>query len=711
MDSSLVRSIGQEFSLTEKQIRATIELLNDGATIPFIARYRKEQTENLDELQIAEIQNRHEELEALEKRREFILDTIKEQGKLTKELREKIIAAHDSSTLEDLYLPFKKKKQTKADIARKHGLEPLAKIIFSQEDISISHEAKKYLSSNIKSEEEALSGARTIIAEWINEDTKARTQMRTLFKKHALITSKVIKTKEADASKYKDYFKFQQSLLDCPSHRFLAIQRGKTEGFLRVSISPPEPKALSLLEKHFVRTKNESAQQIIMAIKDSYKRLLGKSMENEFTTLAKEHADDEAIEVFSKNLRQLLLEAPLGHKRILSIDPGYRTGCKVVVLDSKGELTEHTVIYLLGDSEKKAASTIIDLIHKYKVEAIAVGNGTASRETEKFVRNLSLPNMPELFVVSEDGASIYSASEIARAEFPDKDVTVRGAISIGRRLMDPLAELVKIDPKSIGIGQYQHDVDQSKLKKSLDFTVESCVNHVGINLNTASKHLLLYVSGLGPALAENIITYRTEHGRFRSRKELLKVPKLGKKAFEQSAGFLRITNSDNPLDNSAVHPERYTIVKTMAKDLAIPLEELIGNAEYIDTITVEDYVDEEIGVLTLNDILKELKKPGRDPRGKTETFKFRDDIHEITDLETGMILPGIVTNITNFGAFVDIGVHCDGLVHISQLSDEFVSDPNTIVSLHQKVDVKVMEIDLDRKRIGLSMKVSKDSHS
>lgn len=703
MNQKIIEKIAFTLSISEKQAKETLLLLEEGATIPFISRYRKERTGDLDEVQVAEIKRLYDELSEVESRRVYILETIDKQGKLTLELKEKILSALDLQKLEDLYLPYKVKKKTKSEVARKLGLEPLAKTIFEQTDISLSAVVKKYITKEVEDADAALAGARDIIAEWVNEDEEARANIRDLFESQAKISSKVIKSKAKEAAKYKDYFDSVEFLKDCPSHRILAMRRGAEEKFLRISIQPSEQLALGRLSKIFIKGSSDSSDQVEVAVEDSYKRLLGKSIETEYMKLAKEKADTDAIDVFVVNLRQLLLAAPLGQKLVLAIDLGFRTGCKLVALDELGELKENSVMYLLGNSTKEAEAIIRDLVDRHQTEAIAIGNGTASRETEKFIKDLDLGK--DVFMVSENGASVYSASDVAREEFPDKDVTIRGAVSIGRRLMDPLAELVKVDPKSVGVGQYQHDVDQKKLKQSLEQTVESCVNLVGVNLNTASKHILTYVSGLGPVLAKNIISYRNENGAFRRRKELLKVNKLGSKAFEQCAGFLRISEAPNPLDNSAVHPESYELVKAMAGDLDSSVKELIGNEALIKKIDLSKYVTEEVGMPTLKDIIEELEKPGRDPRGVAESFSFDERVNEISDLEKGMVLPGIITNITNFGAFVDIGVHQDGLVHISELADTYVSNPADIVSLHQKVKVKVMDIDIDRKRIALGMRL------
>lgn len=698
--------IASALNINESQIRKTIDLLDSGATIPFISRYRKEVTGGLDEVQIAAIKDQNDKLIELSKRKETILTSIDEQGKLTSELKRRIENCWISSELEDIYLPYRPKRRTKAEMAREKGLEPLAEVIFKQNKIDLTNKVSAFINDEVKDAEEAISGAKDIIAEWISENEEARNGIRNIFQRHAHITSKVIKGKEEEGDKYRDYFDIDEPLSRCSSHRLLAIRRGEAEGFLRVNITPDEEVALERLDQIFLKSDNESTEIVADAITDSYKRLLKPSIETEFSHLSKEKADEEAIKVFIENLRQLLLAAPLGQKRILAIDPGFRTGCKVVCLDAEGNLLHNETIYPHPPQNdyKKAASKISQLIATYSIEAIAIGNGTASRETENFITGLRYEKEVLVFVVSENGASIYSASKTAREEFPEYDVTVRGAISIGRRLMDPLAELVKIDPKSIGVGQYQHDVDQTKLKKSLDLTVESCVNLVGVNLNTASKHLLTYVSGLGATLAQNIVDYRAEHGAFSSRKELLKVPRMGAKTYEQCAGFLRIANAKNPLDNSAVHPESYHVVETMAKDLGTTVEELISKKELKKSLELNKYVSETIGLPTLNDIMEELDKPGRDPREQIKQFQFDPTIRTIDDVKEGMRLPGIVTNVTNFGCFVDIGVKENGLVHISQLADRFVSDPTEIVSLHQHVEVSVLEVDRQRKRIALSMK-------
>jgi len=684
------------------KVSAVIELLESGATIPFIARYRKEATGELDEVQIGDIQDAWKKMQELDKRREVILQSIEEQGKLTPELRRAIGQAATMTELEDLYLPYRPKRKTRASMAIEKGLEPLAKRIFSQSDNSgIAALAKRFITDLVPTVEDALQGARDIIAEWVSEDLKARDKIRRNFARGAEIASRLVKGKEEEGAKYRDYFEWSEPLAKCPSHRLLAMRRGEEEGFLRVGIAPEEEMAVSDLEKIFVTGYGEAANEVRMAVKDSYKRLLQPGIETEFRNSSKEKADTEAIRVFAENLRQLLLSAPLGEKRVMGVDPGFRTGCKVVCLDASGTLLKYTAIFLHNPFEAQAE--IENLVEKYAIEAISVGNGTAGRETMDFLRKINFRTPVEIFQVNEAGASIYSASEAAREEFPKEDLTVRGSVSIGRRLMDPLAELVKIDPKSIGVGQYQHDVNQTQLKEGLDRTVESCVNAVGINLNTASKHLLTYVSGLGPGLAKNIVDYRTENGAFTKRSELKKVPRLGDKAFEQCAGFLRIRDAKNPLDNTAVHPERYALVEEMAADLGCKVLDLVQDKEKRASIDLKKYVRGDVGLPTLKDILKEIEKPGLDPRGAAKSFEFAN-VRSLDDLHPGMILPGIVTNITNFGAFVDIGVKDSGLVHVSQLSDKFVRDPMEVVSLGQQVTVRVVEVDYGRKRVALSMK-------
>lgn len=701
-----IEAISNAEQIEAKYIRNVLKLLSEGATIPFISRYRKEMTGSMDEVRIAEVRNQFLKLEEIDKRRETILKTIKDQGKLTPDLQKKIEEAETLTTLEDLYLPYKPKKKTRSSIAKEKGLEPLAAIIMKQKELNIAGKAEEFITTEVPDIESALQGARDIIAEWISENQRARDTVRYHFSRDAIICSKLSKGKEEEGIKYKDYFEFSEKLSRCPSHRILAMRRGEDEGFLKLSIEPDEEKVLKALEDQFVKGYYDVSEQVRIALKDSYKRLLHPSIENEFRASSKEKADDEAIRVFAANLRQLLMASPLGEKRILALDPGYRTGCKVVCIDAQGNLLHNETIFPHPpqNETKKAAHKLSSLVQMYKIEAIAIGNGTASRETEHFVKRMRFDRELQVFVVNEAGASVYSASKVAREEFPQYDVTVRGAVSIGRRLMDPLAELVKIDPKSIGVGQYQHDVDQTKLKKSLDEVVESCVNAVGVDLNTASMHLLTYVSGLGAQLAKNIVDFRAGNGAFTSRDELNKVPRLGPKAFEQAAGFLRIRDAKNPLDNSAVHPESYPVVKRMAKDLGVDVGKLMSDESLQKKITIQDYITGSVGIPTLKDIMHELSKPGRDPRTKAKVFEFAEGIFKMEDVKPGMVLPGIVTNITNFGAFVDIGVKQDGLVHISQLANRFVSDPNEIVQLNQHVKVKVLEVDVARKRIQLSMK-------
>lgn len=698
--------IASALKIAEKQVNNTLGLLNDGATIPFISRYRKEVTGGLDEVQIGNIKEQYDKLCELEKRKNTVLETIEEQGKLSDELKKRIIACWDSTELEDIYLPYKPKRKTRAEVARQKGLEPLAMTIMMQRETDIISKARLFVKGDVKDEEDALKGARDIIAEQINEDERARNQIRNQFTRQAVITSKVVKGKEEEAIKYRDYFDFSEPLKRSSSHRILAIRRGEAESLLKVGISPEDDECIERLERIFVRSNNECGKQVSEAVRDSYKRLLKPSIETEFAALSKEKADEEAIRVFAENLRQLLLAPPLGQKRVLGIDPGFRTGCKLVCLDAQGNLLHNEAIYPHPPKNESsiAGRKVVKLVEMYGIQAIAIGNGTASRETESFITSLRFDREVQVFVVSENGASIYSASKTAREEFPDYDVTVRGAVSIGRRLMDPLAELVKIEPKSIGVGQYQHDVDQTKLKKSLDQTVENCVNLVGVNLNTASRHLLTYISGLEPQLAQNIVDYRTENGAFTSRKQLMKVPRMGAKAFEQCAGFLRIPQAKNPLDNTAVHPESYYIVEEMAKDMNCTVEDLIANKELRSKINLEKYLSPTVGMPTLNDIMQELDKPGRDPRQKIKVFEFDKNIRTIEDLREGMTLPGIVTNITNFGCFVDVGIKENGLVHVSQLADKFISDPTEIVSIHQHVMVQVIGVDMERKRVQLTMK-------
>lgn len=700
--------IAVKLNLQSFQTEAVLALLAEGATIPFIARYRKDKTGALDEVQIQQIQEEAKFLKEFTERKTFIIKTISEQGKLTEELESKLEKAITLAELEDIYLPYKPKRKTKAQTARENGLEPLALLILEQTDTDIPTEAEKYFNEKIASVDEALQGARDIIAEVVNEDAEVRASMRKLFEDEALVYSSVIAGKETEGVKYKDYFDFSEPVHKIPSHRTLAILRGFLEGFLKMSISPEEEIALEKIEKKYIANSlNASVEQVKRAVRDAYRRLLQPSLETEFRSQLKQQADEEAINVFAENLRQLLLSSPLGSKRILAIDPGYRTGCKVVVLDEKGELQETSLIFIHEKNHKiiEAENIIHSLVNKYSTQTFAIGDGTAGRETEQFIKSLKL-NIP-VFLVNEDGASVYSASETAREEFPSQDVTVRGAVSIGRRLMDPLAELVKIDPKSIGVGQYQHDVNQFRLKERLDQTVESCVNAVGVNLNTASKHLLSYVSGIGPSLAENIVKYRSETGKFTNRKQLLKVARLGDKAYEQCAGFLRIKDGDNALDSSAVHPEAYNIVEKMAADLSVEVNDLIGNDTLLKTISPQHYISETIGTHTVQDILKELNKPGLDPRSEIEQFEYAD-IYSIEDVKVGDVLPGIVTNITRFGAFVDIGVKQDGLVHVSEIAHKFISDPNEVLKLNDKVKVKVLEVDIPRKRIALSIKQTEE---
>lgn len=698
--------IAKALQLPLPQVRNTIGLLESGATIPFISRYRKERTGGLNEVQITDIKNQLDKLTELKARKDTILNALEKQEKLTPELKARIEASWDSNEIEDIYLPYKPKRVTRAEMARKKGLEPLAKLIAAQREPFLSGRVPAFVHGEVKDEEDALSGARDIIAEWVNENERTRNQVRFAFRQ-AVISAKVIKGKEEEGAKYRNYFQFEEKLSRCQSHRLLAVRRGEEEGFLRVSIAPADDDAcLESLYRQYKRNNGACWEQFQLAIDDAYKRLLKPSIESEFAKSSKLKADEEAIRVFADNLRQLLLAPPLGQKRVLGIDPGYRTGCKVVCLDAQGNLLHNETIYPHPpkNERKKAEIKIQHLVEAYNIDAISIGNGTASRETEEFITNIRYTKPVKVFVVSEDGASVYSASAVARAEFPEYDVTVRGAVSIGRRLMDPLAELVKIDPKSIGVGQYQHAVDQTLLKKSLDQTVESCVNLVGVNVNTASKELLTYISGLGPVLAQNIVQYRAENGPFVCRKDLKKVPRLGEKAFEQCAGFLRIPNGSNPLDNSAVHPESYPVVEKMAADLHCTVGELMKRKELKQQIRLEQYQTDQIGMPTLQDIMKELDKPGRDPRSEIQEFSFNPDIHTIDDLQEGMILPGIVTNITNFGCFVDVGIKENGLVHISELADRFVSNPADVVSIHQHVQVRVLSIDTTRKRVQLSMK-------
>ena len=710
MNEAYINRIVFELKLNPLSVRNTLLLLDQDATIPFISRYRKEKTGGLDEVQIGDIAELRTKLTELDKRKQSILSTIAEQNQLTDELKTRIEHCYNSSELEDIYLPYKPKRRTRAEIAREKGLEPLAKLLMAQKNIDVETSARKFLSTEVVKIEEALSGARDIIAEWVNENERGRQAIRNRFKRQATIASKVIKGKEEEAIKYKDYYNYTEDFRKCTSHRYLAITRGEKDGFLRVSIDIDDDKAREDLLSIFIIGPFETSMQVSEAVKDGYKRLMKPSIQTEFAAIIKEKADRAAIQIFADNLKQLLLAAPLGQKKVMGIDPGFRTGCKVVCLDAQGKLLHNETIYPNAPQHDAAQASrkIAHLVESYAIEAIAIGNGTASRETETFIQNVRYDRTLQIFVVSENGASIYSASKIAREEFPDYDVTVRGAVSIGRRLMDPLAELVKIEPKSIGVGQYQHDVDQGMLKKSLDQTVISCVNQVGINVNTASKYLLTYVSGLSEGLAQKIIEHRNSNGAFKSRRELLKVPKLGAKAFEQAAGFLRIPEAENILDNTAVHPERYTLVEQMAKDADCTVKELIKTKEKRNALQLEKYIQEDIGMPTLKDILLELDKPGLDPRSTLEVFEFDKTIRKIEDLNIGMELPGIVTNITAFGCFVDIGIKENGLIHISQLADRFVSDPSEIVKIHQHVHVRVMSVDLPRKRIQLSMKMADD---
>lgn len=700
-----IKLVSERLGLHVWQVENTIRLLEDGATIPFISRYRKEMTGSLDEVKLLQVKDAYTRLKDLDARRETVIKSIEEQEKMTPLLREKIDSALTMAELEDIYLPFRPKRRTRATIAREKGLEPLAGLIMAQDEADPSARAVEFLTGEVTSVSDAISGALDIIAEWINEDEKARGRLRKLFEKEALIQSRVIKGKETEGIKFSDYFDWSEPLRRCPSHRLLAMRRGEEEGFLRLVITPEDDRAIEVLTPLFVKGRNESSRLVGEAVKDSWKRLLSSSLETEFRNSSKEKADDEAITVFADNLRQLLLASPLGEKNVLAIDPGYRTGCKLVCLDRQGNLLHNETIYPHPPQNETAKSVkkILTLVSAYKTEAIAIGNGTASRETEDFIKWIKFDREIQVFIVNEAGASVYSASKVAREEFPDFDVTVRGAVSIGRRLMDPLAELVKIDPKSIGVGQYQHDVDQNKLQASLDEVVSSCVNAVGVEVNTASSHLLTYVSGLGPQLARNIIEYRAENGPFRSRKDLLKVKRMGEKAFEQSAGFLRIRNAENPLDSSAVHPESYHVVERMSSDLDCDIRELMTNQSKRESIDLQKYITPTVGLPTLRDIMQELAKPGRDPRSKIKEFRFAD-IHSMEDITRGMVVPGIVTNITRFGAFVDIGVKQDGLVHVSNMSNSYVSDPAKVVRLGQHVMVKVLDVDIERKRIQLSMK-------
>ena len=703
-----VEQIAKEFSQPLKNVKAVGDLLAEGATIPFISRYRKEMTGSMDEVMIANIRDRIEQLRELDKRREAIISSIEKQGKLTPELMSSIVVAETLAELEDIYLPYKPKRKTRASVAKEKGLEPLSQRLFDQEKFDLDEFAKSFVDSEkgVASLEEALDGARDIMAEWVSENPDTRKNVREIFWSEGAVESRVLKGKEAEGQKFKDYFEWTEPISKTPSHRLLAMRRGEKEGILALDIYPPEEQAISSMERQYVKSENAAAEQVRLAIKDSYKRLLRPSLETEVRMESKMKADEEAIKVFASNLKELLLAAPLGQKNVLALDPGFRTGCKVVCLDRQGKLLHHDVIYPHEPQREtaKSAALIKSLCEKYDIEAIAIGNGTAGRETEAFAKSIGLGNKVLIVMVNESGASVYSASEVARDEFPDKDVTVRGAVSIGRRLTDPLAELVKIDPKSIGVGQYQHDVDQTKLKQGLDDVVMSCVNSVGVEVNTASKELLSYVSGLSPSLAKNIVEHRNQNGPFKSRESLMKVSRLGEKVFEQAAGFLRIREAENPLDASAVHPESYPIVQQMASDLGCSVKELMSSTELRRQLDLKKYVTEKVGLPTLTDILSELEKPGRDPRQTFEIFSFTDGVNTIADLKIGMSLPGIVTNVTNFGAFVDIGVHQDGLVHISHLSDKFIKDPKEVVTVQQKVKVTVVEVDVPRKRIGLSMK-------
>ena len=711
--------IATAMNLQEKAVANTLALLDEGCTIPFISRYRKERTGGLDEVQIAGISDRYDKFKEIQKRKETVTKTITDLGKMTSELEKRIEDCWDTTELEDIYLPFKPKRRTRAQVAREQGLEPLAQMLLLQRERDPERQAERYINDNVKDAETAIKGAQDIIAEIVSEDERSRQQLRNAFRRQAFITSKVVKNKADtdEAAKYSDYFDWEEPLKRCSSHRLLAMRRGENEGILRISISPNDEEATERLKRHYVYANTPCGKLVAEAVEDGYKRLLKPAIETEFSALSKEKADEEAIRVFAENLRQLLLGAPLGQKRVMGVDPGFRTGCKVVCLDAQGNLLHHEAIFPHPPVNKRmeAATAVTKMIKKYQIEAISIGNGTASRETNDFIKDVLAgrydlspsrreEERPQVFTVSEDGASVYSASKIARDEFPDEDVTVRGAVSIGRRLMDPLAELVKIDPKSIGVGQYQHDVDQAKLKHSLDQTVESCVNLVGVNLNTASQHLLMYVSGLGPTLAKNIVDYRRENGAFTSRAQLKKVPRLGPAAFQQCAGFLRIPGAKNPLDNSAVHPESYDIVEHMAKDQGCSVADLINNKEKREAIDIKRYVTAEVGIPTLTDIMKELEKPGRDPREQIEEFEFDKNVSTVDDLVEGMILPGIVTNITNFGAFVDIGVHQDGLIHISQMANRRIAHPTDVVKLHQHLRVRVIEVDHRRNRISLSLK-------
>lgn len=704
--TTAINFISERTGISARQVTATTKLLDDGSTIPFISRYRKEATGSLNEVEIQAISMAYENFKELEKRKEFIIQAIEGQGLLSNELKEKIKNCIQENELEDLYLPYKPKRRTKAEIARKRGLEPLAKIIMAQNTQDINKTAIKYKNEEVQSADDAISGAADIIAEWISENQSTRNIVRNAFEKYAVISCKVSKGKEEEAANYQNYFDYSSSLKKCNSYRILAMRRGEKENLLQVSIDIDKSIILEKIERKYIRSNNECSSIIKEAIADSYKRLIKPSIENEFATLSKENADSTAIALFADNARQLLFAPPLGHKRVLAIDPGYRTGCKIVCLDEQGNLLHNDTIYPTPPKSEftLSAKKLSYLIEAYKIDAIALGNGTASRETEKFLQSIRYSRKINIYIVSEDGASIYSASKIAREEFPDKDVTVRGAVSIGRRLLDPLAELVKIDPKSIGVGQYQHDVDQNKLKKALEFTVESCVNSVGVNINTASKELLTYISGLGPQLAQNIVTYRAENGDFTNKEQLLNVPRLGIKAYQQCAGFVRVPNSENPLDNTAVHPENYNIVSKMAKNCNCSINELISNESIRKSIDLSKYTDNNVGLPTLNDIMQELEKPGRDPRKTITVMQFEESVKSFEDLKTDMVINGIVTNITQFGVFVDIGIKENGLIHISELSDSYVSNPSDIVKIHQQIKVRIKELDEQRKRIALSMK-------
>ena len=703
--AKFIALISAALHLTEKQIRNAIQLFIEGATIPFISRYRKEMTDGMDEVQLGDTKEQYDKLCELAKRKLAVLKSIEDQDKLTIELKTRIDTCWNMTELEDIYLPYKPKRRTRAEIAREKGLEPLAKMLMTQQSNEVGRMALSFVKGDVSDVEDALKGARDIIAEWVNESKSARNSLRMIFTREAVITSKLVKGKDEEAQKYRDYFDMNEKLARCSSHRLMAMRRGEAEGFLRVNISPEDEHCLEKLDRIFVKGETQASQQVGEAVSDAYKRLLKPSIETEFASESKAKADTEAIRIFAENLRQLLLSPPLGQKRVLGMDPGFRTGCKVVCLDAQGNLLHNETIYPHPpvNETSQAMRKVQKMVEAYDIQAIAIGNGTAGRETEQFIQNTRFDREVQLFMVSENGASIYSASKIAREEFPEYDVTVRGAVSIGRRLMDPLAELVKIDPKSIGVGQYQHDVDQSQLKKALDQTVENAVNKVGVNLNTASKHLLTYISGLGPQLAQNIVDFRAENGAFKSRKQLMKVPKMGAKTYEQCAGFLRIPDSEHLLDNSAVHPESYGIVEAMAKDLKSDIKDLIQNKELKKGLDLQKYITSKVGLPTLNDILLELEKPGRDPRSEIQVFEFDPQVKTISDLRTGMELPGIVTNITNFGAFVDIGIKENGLIHVSQMADRYISNPAEVVSVHQHVKVRIMEVDAARKRVQLKL--------